>query len=110
VACCDDSLIATDRGAIPSGPAALAECIRGIVGVRHTTNPLTGSVVIGYRSAEVCAAALLEQLTVILGSPSQPPAAGTSGIGLRDLSQQIACAIVKSALEPAVQRAIVSLI
>lgn len=47
------------------------------VGVRHvTTNPLTGSVVIGYRSAEVCAAALLEQLTLILGSPSQPQQLG----------------------------------
>jgi hypothetical protein len=104
VACCDDSLIASDRGAIPSGPQhsqnAFAACgsaprhDKPSHRQRRHRVPIRRSV--RRRSPRV---AHVDPRFAIAA-----PAAGTSGVGFRDLSQQMACAIVKSALEPAVQR------
>jgi hypothetical protein len=94
----------------PLSAAALAERIRAITGVRDvTTNPVTGSVVITYRSDETDRRTLLHELFAIVGVPSRSSAPPDSTIP-HDLQRHVVNAVVKSAVEAAIRRVVLALI
>jgi hypothetical protein len=75
--------------------------------VQVVPKPLTGSVIVTYRPDVVSEATLLNELTSVCGGPVVRL---TTTSGHRTLADDIARAVLKSAVETAVQRAILALI
>jgi hypothetical protein len=95
----------------PPTAAVLAEQIRAIIGVRDvTTNPVTGSIVITYRSDEMDRRRLLHELSGIVGVPSRFPAPAPASTVPDDLQRHVVNALAKSAVEAAIRRVVLALI